>query len=73
MVELVRQTGGGAELTVGAALSATAALRAAADEKLFELVEFARQSGASWSAIGEALGVTTQAAHQRYGRATQRH
>jgi hypothetical protein len=73
MVELVRQTGDGAELTVGAALGATAALRAAADDKLFELVEFARQSGASWAAIGEALGVTTQAAHQRYGRSLRRH
>jgi hypothetical protein len=65
MKELVRQTGDG-PLTVGAALAATAAL-------LFELVGFARDAGASWSAIGDALGVTTQAAHQRYGpRATPR-
>jgi hypothetical protein len=55
------------ELTVGAALSATAALREAADRKLFELVGFAREAGASWASIGRALGVTTQAAHQRYG------
>lgn len=68
MRELVQRTG--EEPTVGAALAATAALRAAADEKLFELVDFARQSGASWSAIGEALSVSTQAAHQRYGRAS---
>jgi len=66
MKELVRQTGDG-QLTVGAALAATAAVRDAADQKLFELVGFARDAGASWSAIGEALGVTTQAAHQRYG------
>ena len=63
---VVARTGEG-ELTVGAALVATAALRDAADRKLFELVGFARESGASWAAIGEALGVTTQAAHQRYG------
>ena len=63
---LVARSGEG-ELTVGAALSATAALRDAADRKLFELVGFAREAGASWSSIGEALGVTTQAAHQRYG------
>jgi hypothetical protein len=63
---LVQRSGEG-ELTVGAALSATAALRDAADRKLFELVGFARDAGASWSSIGEALGVTTQAAHQRYG------
>jgi hypothetical protein len=63
---LVLRTGQG-ELTVGAALAATASLREAADRKLFELVGFAREAGASWSSIGEALGVTTQAAHQRYG------
>ncbi len=57
----------GRELTVGEALTATSALRSAADRKLFELVGFAREAGASWAAIGEALGVTTQAAHQRYG------
>ena len=63
---LVLRAGQG-ELTVGAALEATAALRDAADRKLFELVSFARDAGASWASIGEALGVTTQAAHQRYG------
>jgi len=66
MRALVERTGDG-ELTVGAALGATAALREAADRKLFALVGFARDAGASWAAIGEALGVTTQAAHQRYG------
>ena len=66
MRDLVRRTGDG-ELTVGAALAATAALREAADRKLFVLVGFARDAGASWAAIGEALGVTTQAAHQRFG------
>jgi hypothetical protein len=66
MRDLVRRTGDG-QLTVGAALSATAALRDAADRKLFDLVGFARDAGASWAAIGEALGVSTQAAHQRFG------
>jgi len=66
MRELVARSGEG-ELTVGAALAATASLRDSADRKLFELVGFARDAGASWASIGEALGVTTQAAHQRYG------
>ena len=66
MRDLVRR-GGGGELTVGAALAATAALRDAADRKLFVLVGYAREAGASWSSIGEALGVSTQAAHQRFG------
>ena len=67
MREMVQRAGDG-ELTVGAALHATATLRDAADRKLYELVRFAREAGASWAAIGEALGVTTQAAHQRFGR-----
>ena len=66
---LVLKSGDG-ELTVGAALAATAALRDAADRKLYVLVGFAREAGASWAAIGEALGVTTQAAHQRFGPKT---
>ncbi len=66
MRDLVRRTGDG-ELTVGAALAATAMLRDAADRKLFVLVGFARDSGASWASIGQALGVSTQAAHQRFG------
>jgi hypothetical protein len=66
MRDLVLRTGE-TELTVGAALAATAALREAADRKLFELVGFAREAGASWASIGTALGVSTQAAHQRYG------
>ena len=66
MRDLVARAGQG-ELTVGAALGATASIRDSADRKLFELVGFARDAGASWAAIGEALGVTTQAAHQRYG------
>jgi hypothetical protein len=33
------------------------------------LVDNARGHGASWSEIGNALGVTRQAAEQRYGRA----
>lgn len=45
---------------------ATAAAEAA---RLRDLgVERAREAGASWVSIGEALGVTRQAARQRYSR-----
>ncbi|MEY2459769.1 MAG: hypothetical protein QOG30_1599 [Acidimicrobiaceae bacterium] len=53
-------------LTLEAGLRATAALRRGVDELQAELVTTARGEGASWAAIGEALGVTTQAAHQRF-------
>ncbi len=37
------------------------------DDLTFVLVDQARRNGESWSAIGTALGVTKQAAQQRYG------
>jgi hypothetical protein len=53
-------------LTLEAGLRATAAVRRGVDELQAELVDSARAEGASWASIGEALGVTTQAAHQRF-------
>jgi hypothetical protein len=53
-------------LTLEAGLRATAALRLGVDDLQAELVTTARGEGASWASIGEALGVTTQAAHQRF-------
>ncbi|AZC12395.1 DUF3887 domain-containing protein [Microbacterium sp. ABRD28] len=45
-------------------------MRAAADAVVSAVVVDARASGMTWQAIGEALGVTRQAAFQRYGRPT---
>jgi hypothetical protein len=53
-------------LTLEAGLRATAAVRRGLDDLQAELVSTARAEGASWASIGEALGVTTQAAHQRF-------
>ena len=53
-------------LTLEAGLRATATVRRGIDELQTELVTTARGEGASWAAIGEALGVTTQAVHQRF-------
>ncbi|HEY2762472.1 MAG TPA: anti-sigma factor RsbA family regulatory protein [Pseudonocardiaceae bacterium] len=36
------------------------------------LVKLARHRGARWTEIGRALGVSKQAAHERYGRSTRR-
>jgi hypothetical protein len=37
---------------------------------LDKLIEIARQQGASWAKIGQALGISAQAAHQRAARKT---
>lgn len=57
-------------LTLEAGLQASAALRRGIDALQVELVSSARDEGASWAAIGGALGVTTQAAHQRFSGST---
>src|ERR671918_770998 len=53
-------------------LAAAAAIKdqveALGDELLDHFVKAARDQGCSWTQIGEALGVTRQAAQQRHGR-----
>ena len=46
------------------------AARAAADanHRLAEAARAARHAGATWTQIGDALGLTRQAAQQRWGR-----
>jgi hypothetical protein len=41
-----------------------------AEQALAARVADARAEGASWAVIGQALGVTRQAAYERYGRST---
>ena len=69
LLALMRRSANG-PLTLEAGLRATAAVRRAVDELQSELVSSARSEGASWASIGEALGVTTQAAHQRFSSKT---
>jgi len=57
-------------LTLEAGLRTTAEVRRGLDALQTELVSTARAEGASWAAIGAALGVTTQAAHQRFSATT---
>jgi hypothetical protein len=45
----------------------TASLRSELDELLASLVDQARQDGATWQAVGDALGISRQAAFQRFG------
>ncbi|WP_224391612.1 DUF3887 domain-containing protein [Pseudonocardia sp. ICBG1293] len=44
------------------------AVRSAADDVVRAVVQEAREAGATWQVIGDALGVSRQAAFQRYGR-----
>ncbi|MFR9728119.1 DUF3887 domain-containing protein [Saccharopolyspora sp. MS10] len=45
-------------------------IQAAADDVVRAVVQQARQDGTTWHVIGGALGVSRQAAFQRYGRPT---
>lgn len=53
-------------VSIGRAVS----IRAAADDVVRAVVGQARHEGATWQVIGDALGVSRQAAFQRYGRPT---
>jgi hypothetical protein len=51
---------------LGAAAATANELRGLSDELLDRYVQAARAEGRSWSEIGTALGVTKQAAHERF-------
>ncbi|MCQ4121135.1 hypothetical protein [Rhodococcus tibetensis] len=55
------------DLDPDTALAAVVALRRQADQLEREAVEQALASGWTWSAIGQALGISGQAAHKRLG------
>ncbi|HEV3227744.1 MAG TPA: hypothetical protein VGZ52_12945 [Acidimicrobiales bacterium] len=65
LLVLLRRLAGG-PLTLEAGLQGSAAVRRGIEALQDELVATARGEGASWAAIGAALGVSTQAAHQRF-------
>jgi hypothetical protein len=50
------------------ALAAVAALTREADRIAAVLVRRARNAGCTWAQVAEALGVSRQAVHKRYGR-----
>jgi len=60
------------EVAVAEHLLRRAALaRARSERQIGEAVEAARRAGISWKRIGVELGITAQAAQQRYGPATR--
>src|SRR5215471_7714771 len=68
LVEAVRQQAPGAALDrVEAALTVSEELASCADELIGQFVEEARRAGHSWTEIGQRIGVSKQAARQRFG------
>jgi hypothetical protein len=57
---------------LGAAVSVVEDLRAHGDQLLDRFVAQARNDGCSWTEIGETLGISKQAAHQRFVATEQR-
>jgi hypothetical protein len=56
------------DLSTLAAISAWVRERDEHDSKLVGLVRAARAQGASWAHIGARLGITKQAAHERFAK-----
>ncbi|MGH4008890.1 MAG: hypothetical protein ACRDTH_12165, partial [Pseudonocardiaceae bacterium] len=54
------------------ALTAVETLARVVDRWRARLVRLARTRGAPWTEIGHSLGVSKQAAHERYGQARRR-
>jgi hypothetical protein len=52
----------------GVGLRAVGALRRLADQVEASSVRTARRNGWSWEQIGDALGVSRQSVHAKYGR-----
>ena len=52
-------------------LERAAVARARGERQILEAVTTARAKGISWQRIGEILGTSPQAAHQRYGAAVE--
>lgn len=52
------------------ALEAVAAARAGLDVLERQAVAMAREQGSSWAGVGSALGISKQAAQQRFGATT---
>ena len=67
LVDAVREQAPGAPLDrVEAALTVSEELALCADELIGQFVEEARQAGCSWTEIGQRIGVSKQAARQRF-------
>jgi hypothetical protein len=69
MTDELSEAASSADPSVG--LRAAAALHRLADQVEAEQVASARSRGWSWDQIGDALGVSRQAAHKKHGKWTR--
>jgi hypothetical protein len=68
LADVVRQQAPGAPLDrVEAALMVSEELASCADELIGQFAEEARRAGCSWTEIGQRIGVSKQAARERFG------
>jgi ATP-dependent Clp protease ATP-binding subunit ClpA len=73
LADAVRQQAPGAPLDqIEAALAVSEELASCADELIGQFVEEARRAGCSWTEIGQRIGVSKQAARQRFGEPGRR-
>jgi ClpX C4-type zinc finger/Clp amino terminal domain, pathogenicity island component len=73
LADAVRQQAPGAPLDrVEAALTVSDELASCADELIGQFVAEARRAGCSWTAIGQRIGVSKQAARQRFADSLRR-
>lgn len=73
LADAVRQQAPGAPLDrVEAALTVSEELASYADELIGQFVEEARREGCSWTEIGQRIGVSKQAARERFGSPRRR-
>ncbi len=69
LIAAVGQRAAGSPLNrIEAALALSAELESGADELVGHFVAEARQAGCSWTEIGQQIGVSKQAARQRFMR-----
>src|SRR5690348_10784494 len=67
LADAVRERAPGGPLDrIAAALAVSEELTSGADELIGRFVEEARQAGCSWTEIGQRIGVSKQAARQRF-------
>ena len=67
-MELAETARAAADLDLATGLRAIAALRRLTDDLERRQVHRARAAGWSWQQIGDALGISRQAAHKKHGR-----